>query len=103
MADKMKRFNASKVRALGNLQSLSETQKRALRRERGLKQRWSLDTVRPSDVKTVREYLAPVKADFVPAKPRGRSGTRLSPEKRAMVAAKSVARREFFASLGVRV
>lgn len=50
-----------------------------------------------------RDYFAPVKEGFVPAKPRGRSGCRISPEVRAMVEGRKASRRAFFASLGVRV
>jgi len=103
MAQAMKRFNPNKVRPLGNLQALNDKQKARLRAANGIKQRWAVDDVKPSEVKTVREYLAPVKADYQPPKLRGRSGTRLSPEKRSMVELRRGERRAFFASLGVQV
>lgn len=95
----MRRFNSSKVRALGNLQPLSEKQKAHLRRVNGIKVQWSQDRD-PPPVKKVREFDAPVKPGFVPAKPRGRSGCRMSAAKRAMVLDRAVRRAEFFASLG---
>lgn len=94
----MKRFNPWKVRPLGNLQSKSEKEKKFARRLNGIKVRFSLDTPAP-EIKKTRDYLAPVKAGFVPAKPRGKSGCRLSPAKRAMVEMRHEARGRFFASL----
>ena len=94
----MKRFNASKVRALGNLQPRTEKQKAFARRANGLKMRWSQDR-EAAPVKKSRDFLSCVSKDFVPAKPRGNSGTRLSAAVRAAVAARRQAREAFFASL----
>jgi hypothetical protein len=69
---------------------------------RHTKARWALDAEGNPVVK-VREYLAPVDAHFVPRKPRGRSGVRMSHEKRMQVLARLDKRREFFAGLGVEV
>lgn len=95
----MKRFNSSKVRALGNLQPKSEKEKAFARRSNGIKSRWSVDAMVSSEVKREREFLAPMKADYKPPRLRGRSGTRLSPAKRALVEARLAARKEFFDSL----
>ncbi len=68
------------------------------------KKRFAVD--QPSDGKMVvkvREYLAPVDINFVPRRPRGSSGCRLSHEKRLLILQKHEARAAFFASLGVRV
>ncbi len=65
--------------------------------------RFAVEPDRDTTVKKVREYLAPVDLNFVPAKPRGRSGCRMSHEKRLMVLCRHEARVAFFAELGVRV
>ncbi len=81
---------------------LNERQKAHIRRSKGLKKPWSLDS-EPHPVKKVREYLAPVDLHFVPSKPRGRSGCRLSHEKRLLLLEKATRRAAWFAELGVRV
>ena len=72
---------------------------------RHTKKRFASDLEQNKNIKTVREYHAPVLASYVP-KRRG-SGCRLSHEKRALILAKAearmVARRELFASLGVSI
>ena len=98
----MKRFNPNKVRALGNLQTKTDAEKRAIKRLNGTRDRWSMDTP-AHPVKAVREYLAPVDPSYRPPRLRGRSGTRLSHEKRAMVLDKAYRRAAFFASIGVQV
>lgn len=95
----MKRFNASKVRALGNLQPQSEKQKAFNRRANGIMVRWSQDRDPPA-MKKSREFVAPTKPDYVPRKPRGRSGCRLSDAVRAKLNERHAAREAFFASLG---
>lgn len=75
---------------------------------RHTKARWAVDnenllTAQGVSQLEVREYLAPVKPDFVPRKPRGRSGCRMSHAKRLLVLDKALRRAEFFASLGVSV
>ena len=81
---------------------LTEKEKAYRRRSLGIKQRFAADAPKDTSVKE-REYLAPVREDFVPSKPRGRSGCRISPEVRSMVEGRKASRRAFFASLGVRV
>lgn len=95
----MKRFNASKVRALGNLAPLSEKQKAFLKRSKGLKGRWSQDQSEVSARPKEREFLTVKRADYLPPRLRGNSGTRLSAELRAAVEARRQARERFFASL----
>lgn len=92
-----------KVRALGNLQGKTTKEKARDNAARGVKQRWAVDEIKVLEVKKVREYLAPMKPSYVPCKLRGRSGTRLSPEKRAMVERRRDDRKAFFAELGVSV
>ena len=94
----MKRFNSNKVRALGNLQSKSEKQKAYSRRLNGIKVRFSLDKEPPA-IKKSRDYLCPVRADYVAPKPRGRSHVRMSHEKRLAILERHEAREKFFASL----
>ena len=79
-------------------QPLSEKQKLYLRRLKGIKKPFSLD--RPAHpFKAVREFLAPLREDYIPAEPRGSSGVRMSHSKRLMVLARHEAREGFFASL----
>ena len=96
----MKRFNSSKVRALGNLQSKTEKQKAYTRRVNGIKVRWSQDRDPPA-MKKSRDFKAPVKADFIPVnvKRKGRNGCRMSAEARAKLAAHHAAREAFFGSV----
>lgn len=103
----MKRFNSNKVRALGNLQSKTELQKRRDRAAKGVKKLFSVDGYddrnkslkTPSEQSVERKWLAPRKLGYVPAKPRGRSGTRLNAETREYLVAQSLAREAFFAGL----
>lgn len=89
-----------KVRTLHTMVPLTERQKATLRRENGVKARWAQDATRAEVVKKDREYLAPVKADYVPPrKKRGGSGCRMSAEKRAMVHERLRLREAFFRSL----
>lgn len=94
----MKRFNASKVKTLGNLQPTSDKQKAFLRRTNGVKQRFAEDKPLPA-FKATRDYLCPVKADYVPPKPRGRSHVVMGKAARAAMVARSAAREAFFQSL----
>jgi len=82
---------------------LTEREKAYLRRVKGIVQPHSAAVgPKPSDKpNNEREYLAPVKVGFRPAK-RG-SGCRMSASVRAMVEQRNEARRAFFAELGVRV
>jgi hypothetical protein len=81
-----------------SLQPLSEKQKLYLRRLKGIKKPFSLD--RPAHpFKAVREFLAPVREDYIPAKPRGSSGVRMSHSKRLMVLSRQDARKAFFAEI----
>lgn len=86
------------------IRTLEEREKRAIRRAKGIKKPFD-GGIGPADltVKRERDFLAPVKPGYVVKKPRGRSGTWLSPAKRAMVERRSAARKEFFAGLGVSV
>lgn len=95
----MKRFNPNKVKSLGNLVPLNDKQKARLRAANGVKSRWSVDQDRPADKPKEREFLTHVRADYKPPRLRGASGTRLSPEKRAMVERRRADRAAFFASL----
>lgn len=92
----MRRFNSSKVKALGNLAPITERQKRFARQQRGMVQPFSAAvgpaiSVKPKE----RDFLCPVKPDWAPK----RKGKRLSDAKRALVEAKRDARAAFFASL----
>lgn len=101
----MKRFNPHTVRASKHLQAKTDKEKAAMRRARGIKQRWAADDapIETSKVIEYRECHAPIREDYIPCRLRGRSGTRLSPEKRALVAARREGRKAFFAELGVCV
>ena len=101
----MKRFNPHTVRASKHLQAKTDKEKAALRRANGVKQRWAVDDapIKTSKVTEYRECHAPIRRDYKPPRLRGRSGTRLSPEKRALVAARHEGRKAFFAELGVNV
>lgn len=80
------------------VQPLSEKQKRYLRRLKGIKKPFSLDNPVPA-IKKVREFNGPMREGFVFAKPRGRSGTRMSNAHRAAMVQRSNERAAFFASL----
>jgi len=89
-------------RATGNLQPLSEAQKRSMRRLNGTQMPFA-SGVGPAEVSRPnndRDMIAP----FTPKLPRrlkrGTRGSRLSPEKRAMVELRKTGRAAFFASLG---
>lgn len=104
----MKRFNSHTVRASKHLQAKTDKEKAAMRRANGTTQRWAADDapILPfGAVATMapKEYLAPMREDYKPPRLRGRSGTRLDPRVRAIVAARREGRKAFFAELGVRV
>jgi hypothetical protein len=81
---------------------LTEKEKAYRRKSLGIKQRFAADQPQDTSVKQ-RDYLAPVKANFVPCKPRGRSGCRMSHEKRLLILQRAEKRVAFFNELGVRV
>lgn len=96
------------VKALGNLQPIAYKIKVANVREAKRLDRLAREASGELEVVKVREYLAPVKAGFVPTGfGRGRRSkhpmVKLGADKRALVNAKADARREFFAELGVKV
>lgn len=97
----MRRFNSSKVKALGNLSPTTERQKRFLRKAHGIVQPFSA-AVGPvvSDKPKERDYLCPMKPGFVPRKPRGRSHVVMGAEARSALTARAKLREAFFASLG---
>ena len=101
----MKRFNANKVKPSCYLTPSSEKDKAALRRINGIKQRWAcdLDAKEYNEAARVKRAMArkpaPLREDFKPSRLRGNSGTRLSPEIRAIIQSRMVARGEFFAAL----
>lgn len=99
----MKRFNSDKVPMSHHLVPLSDKQKARNRSARGIKKLWASDIERSNAVKADRPFITEVRADYKPPRLRGNSGTRLSPEKRAMVELRRSGRAEFFASLGVKV
>lgn len=99
----MKRFDSSKVRSSHHLVPLSDKQKVFRRRQLGIKSRFASDVAPSNGPKADREFITAVKSDYKPPRLRGRSGTRLSPEKRAMVERRRGDRAAFFASLGVSV
>lgn len=80
------------------VQPLSEKQKRHIRRVKGIMKPFSANPgLHP--VKRVREFNGDLRADFVPCKIRGRSGVRMSHEKRALVLQRAFDRAAFFAAL----
>lgn len=95
----MKRFDASKVKMSCYLTPLTEKQKAWGRKVRGTKSRFAIDKPVASDKPKERDFLAIVKAGYVPAKPRGRRGAYLSAEKRAALEGKRQAREAFFRSI----
>lgn len=102
--DTMKRFNPHTVRASKHLQAKTDKEKAAMRRARGVKQRWAQDReTKTSDGPMIAVGYSPIREDYTPCKLRGRSGTRLDPKVRALIAARRDGRRAFFAELGVRV
>jgi hypothetical protein len=79
---------------------LTEPEKRYLRRSKGIVLPHSAAVgPKPLDRPKDRDFLAPRKPDYVPCKPRGRSGCRMSHEKRALVLQRAFDREKFFASL----
>ena len=94
----MKRFNANTVRASSHLAVTPEGTRRY---ERAV-YKAAIERSEGKMVVRVREYLAPVKPDFVP-RGFGRKIKRLSHEKRLLILQKADKRREFFAGLGVVV
>lgn len=104
----MKRFNSHTVRASKHLQAKTDKEKAAMRRARGVKQRWAADDapILPFGVDMavpVKEFNAPMREDYTPPRLRGRSGTRLNPQIRALIASRRENRKAFFAEMGVRV
>lgn len=94
----MRRFNASKVKALGNLTPSSEKQKAFARRQRGVKQRFAEDKPDPA-FQATRDFLCPMKPGFIPRKPRGRSHVLMGKTSRDAVDHKLAQREAFFRSL----
>ena len=83
---------------------LTEKEKAERRRRLGIVQpRSAAVGPKPIDKPKERDYLAPVDPKFVPCKPRGHSGCRLSHEKRLLILERHEKRAAFFAELGVRV
>ena len=82
---------------------LTEKEKAFRRRSLGIKQRFASDVPTSNAVKKERDYLAPVDPKFIPSKPRGSSGCRLSHEKRLLILERHERRAAFFAELGVSV
>ena len=85
---------------MGNLQPLSEAQKRANRRLSGSVMRWSAASgpAAAEKPKADREMIAPIALKLGKRK-QSQSGSRLNPAHRAMVAARKVAREDFFATI----
>jgi hypothetical protein len=94
----MKRFNCNTVKPSSHLAETPLKTQAANRRAYKQALEWA-DGVK---VERCREYLAPVKAGFVP-RAFGRKTKGLSPAKRELLERKAQARREFFAELGVTV
>jgi hypothetical protein len=98
----MKRFNPHKVRPLGNLQPVSEKQKKFLRKARGVSKPFASDNP-PAEVLKVREFNGPTKADWKPARRRGSNCCRLNDATRVAIkraqAAHETARAAFFEEL----
>ena len=94
----MKRFNSNTVKASSHL---TPTPDRTRAYERAV-YKAAIERSEGKMVVRVREYLAPIKPDFVP-RGFGRKIKRLSHEKRALILQKAERRREFFAELGVVV
>mgnify|MGYP001604596081 CR=1 FL=1 len=98
----MKRFNSSKVKPSDILTPSCEKAKAAMRRANGVKQRFAVDNeTKPYDQadrekRAMARKPAPLRADFVPCKLRGRSGTRLNPAIRAALVIKAGKREAFF-------
>lgn len=79
---------------------LTEPEKRWLRRSKGIVLPHSAAVgPKPFDGPKDRNFLAPKRLDYVPCKPRGRSGCRMSNEKRMLVLQRALDREAFFASL----
>lgn len=80
------------------IRQLEEREKRALRRAKGTRARHSLDTPAPAMKKT-RDYYAPVKAGYLPPKPRGRSHVAMGATSRVALSVKASKREAFLASI----
>lgn len=91
-----------KVKALGNLQPVAYKIIQANIREAKRLDRLAREASGELEVVKVREYLAPTKEGFAP-RGFGRKIKGLSPEKRALIAARREGRKAFFAELGVSV
>ena len=96
----MKRFDASKVKMSTHLVPSSDKQKARARAANGIQMPFAAG-VGPAAISKPKErdFLMVTKSDYKPPKLRGASGTRLSPEKRAMVELRRDRRAAFFASL----
>lgn len=99
----MKRFNSHTVRASKHLQAKTDKEKAAMRRANGTKQRWAEDLEVKADAPKLRKFHAPRRDDYKPPRLRGRSGTRLDPRVREIIAARREGRRAFLAEMGVQV
>ena len=97
----MKRFNSNKVGSLHLLVPATDKQKAVMRRLNGIQMPFSkgVGPAQPKVVKVREDFLAPIKPDFVPRKPRGRSGCRMSDAVRKQLAERKAAREAFFRSL----
>jgi hypothetical protein len=94
----MKRFNSNTVKSSSHLAVTPEK----TRRFEAQVYKAAIERSEGKMVVKVREYLAPIKADFVP-RGFGRKIKRLSHEKRALILQKAEMRVAFFKSLGVSV
>lgn len=94
----LKSSQFGRVKCLGNLQATSDKQKAAQARDRRKAAR------PPEEVKRVREFDAPMRADYKPARRRGANCCRLSDAKREALNVAKVQRHHdreaFFAALG---
>lgn len=92
-------------KAMGNLQPLSEVQKRSIRRLNGTQMPFATKAVngpeKPNKPDNEREYRAPVKSDWrLPRRwKRGTSGCRLDPQIRLAVENRKARRAAFLAGL----
>lgn len=91
------------VKAMGvkqyRTEPLTDKEKARLRAANGVKARWAVDPKVTSEVKKVREYRETIKVELPRRRKLGTSGSRLSPELRAIVEARGAARAEMRASL----
>jgi hypothetical protein len=98
----MKRFNPDKVRASSHLTASPLKSRAASKREYNK----AYDAAMGIGLPKEREYLAPVKKNFVPTgfgRKRHPLQCKLSHEKRLVILEKAERRVAFFAELGVRV